>query len=330
MGHHQPGPAQLLATLTGLTNGARSVAFSPDGHTLAAGAADNVVTLWDITNLTHPVPVRTIMAHRNIISSVAFSPIGHLLATASYDHTLRLWDVRDPAQPIELTAIDSGTSSYNAVAFSPDGQLLAAASSDQTTYLWAVDSHHNLVQTATLTGHTDSVTALTFGWDSHTLATGSRDKTARLWDITKPHQPSGIAVILLIGMVNAIAFTDYIQNTDHPELGYPTKLDIAEGQGILERYEIAEIRKPHPFPTLPGYHGRTIYALAASPDGTRLALVNSEHTAWLLPAAAPSEPMPEPTVDNAIAFGCRHAYPTITPAEWNQYFPDFSYQPPCR
>ena len=58
-------------------------------------------------------------------------------------------------------------------------------------------------------------------------------------------------------------------------------------------------------------------------------LAASDHTTWLIPVTV-FDNISAPTIDNAIAYGCRHAYPTITPAEWNKYFPNFTYHPPCR
>ena len=71
---------------------ANSVAFSPDGKTLAVGNGDETVRLWDVT--TH----RTIAVLRGHIGlvTVAFSPDGKLLAVGNYDGTIKLWDVAAP------------------------------------------------------------------------------------------------------------------------------------------------------------------------------------------------------------------------------------------
>jgi hypothetical protein len=41
-------------------------------------------------------------------------------------------------------------------------------------------------------------------------------------------------------------------------------------------------------------------------------------------------PMTADQLRQAISLACEHAYPTITPTEWNQYFPNLAYQPPCQ
>ena len=52
---HRPGaPGPLGQPLTGRTNGVDSVAFSPDGHTLATGSLDGTVRLWDVTDPATP------------------------------------------------------------------------------------------------------------------------------------------------------------------------------------------------------------------------------------------------------------------------------------
>jgi len=43
-----PAHPTTLGQLTGHTNGVFSVAFSPDGHTLASGSGDNTVRLWNL------------------------------------------------------------------------------------------------------------------------------------------------------------------------------------------------------------------------------------------------------------------------------------------
>ena len=46
-------PQRLGSPLTGHTSAVFSVAFAPDGHTLATGSDDNSVILWDVASLLH-------------------------------------------------------------------------------------------------------------------------------------------------------------------------------------------------------------------------------------------------------------------------------------
>ena len=67
-----------------------SVAFAPDGKTLATGSWDRTVKLWDVTTGKE---LATLKGHTDAVSSVAFAPDGKTLATGSVDQTVKLWDV---------------------------------------------------------------------------------------------------------------------------------------------------------------------------------------------------------------------------------------------
>ena len=74
----------------GTTNQVWSVAFSPDGKTLASGSYDKTIKLWDVATSKERPPSRGMTDE---VKSVAFSPDGKTLASESADKTTRLWDM---------------------------------------------------------------------------------------------------------------------------------------------------------------------------------------------------------------------------------------------
>ncbi len=139
-------PRLLPATLTSTTT---LLAFSPVGHTLATGSADNGVQLWNVTNPSRPTPNGPpLSGHAGNVAAMVFSADGHTMATASFDGSVRLWNVTDPAHPTALAVVgrESSMLIFTSVAISPDGHLLAAAgisflhgSAVGETWLWKID-----------------------------------------------------------------------------------------------------------------------------------------------------------------------------------------------
>ncbi len=157
------------------SDGVGSVAFSPDGATLATGAAggtDGDVHLWDAA--TGDL-LRTLHGYDAVVDA-SFSPDGAVLATGDDEGVIHL---RDTTTGDLLHTLTGHGSRVNAVAFSPDGAALATGSADGTARLWDTATGEQL---HVLSDDHGEVFDVAFSPDGATLATGNGDGTARLWD----------------------------------------------------------------------------------------------------------------------------------------------------
>ena len=246
---------QEIALLTGHTSWVNSVAFSPDGNTLASGSYDNTIRLWDGITGEHK---HTLTGHTSWVNSVAFSPDGNTLASGSYDNTIRLWDVTAGEHKHTLTG---HTGSVFSIAFSPDGQTLASGSEDNTIRLWDVTTGEHK---HTLTGCTVLVSSVAFSLDGQTLASGSRDKTIRLWNAATgehKHTLTGHT-----GSVFSIAFS-------------PDGQTLASGSGDAT-IRLWDVTTGEHKQTL-SVHTSSVRTVAFSSDGRTLASGSSDGTVLL-------------------------------------------------
>jgi WD40 repeat protein len=154
----------------------RSVAFSPDGKLLAAGAGQpdrpgGALAVWEVAT-------RGLLFRRPAATGtpgVAFAPDGKTLAVACYDHMALLLD---PATGAVRRTLRGHAKEVRAVAFSPDGKLLATGSWDGTVKLWDPATG---AEGKTLAGPRDRVLAVEFSIDGRLLAAACGE-SAQVWD----------------------------------------------------------------------------------------------------------------------------------------------------
>lgn len=200
---------QRIARLNNFSSFLYSVAYSPDGNTIAIGHGSGRITLFDAR--THAI-IAILDDGETEVSSLTYSPDGTTLLSGHWNGIARLLDAGTGELLREFKAHtatvvgqvytdDRATTGAIArsirnnenlaftVSYAPDGRsMLTANGADQTVRRWTLESavrvNSGLVNASNpLPEQLASVNAIAYSPDGSAIATGSIDGEVHVWDI---------------------------------------------------------------------------------------------------------------------------------------------------
>ncbi len=186
-----PDPPAPYRELLGHEKPVCSLAFAPDGKTLASGGEDNVLRIW---RLDSDQQVTVLRGHTSYVRGCVYSPDGQWILSAGRDQQIKLWHPETYGESLVLGRDAEGghVDAVLAARFSRDGSQIVTASRDRTARLWDAETQKLISRFEE--GHEFLASSAVFYADGTRLATCAGDGTTRLWDVA-----TGTEIKALVG-----------------------------------------------------------------------------------------------------------------------------------
>jgi WD40 repeat protein len=344
---------KIVGRLTDTPYEITSLAYSPDGKTLAAGSCakseksdtgkqcrQDEIRLWNLD--TGQLVSQPLTGHGTFIKMLAFSPDGKILASDGGD-TIILWDASTWQMLGKITSghqFESASQSIvgvETIAFSPDGKTLVSGGCGQLERrasepnhfcgrgelrFWDVATRQMIG--APLAAHADQIISVAFSPDGKMLASAasSYDDTIQLWDVATR------------------------QTTGRPLTGYDTVMvkmifspdgktlvTAATMQAENKTYNIFlwDMDKRQLIGQPITAHTFNLDDIAFSPDGRVLASAGSDFLGGQRDAGSGTRALKlwDMKLESWIEKACHVANRNLRRAEWELYFSDQKYRKTC-
>jgi WD40 repeat protein len=153
-----------------------TIAFSPDGSTLAWGGADHKLHLVSVATQTETA---SLPAGSSSVTALAFSPDSKRIAVGTLDGSVRVWSVE--SHQLFFSPVRLSSYTIRSIAFGADGGTIATGSADQSVIFLDAGIGFELGQPLQQ-ANTGSILGVSFGPPGTFLAAvSSRDGVVRLW-----------------------------------------------------------------------------------------------------------------------------------------------------
>ncbi len=297
-----------LGEMPATAEGMATVAFGPDGHTVAVAidGGQPATHLWNVSDPAHPQQLLKLDGHTNVVSSLLFSADGTTLATAGDDKvvqvhnlpalafraltgtatavavatqrpltavggangTIRLWDTLDPQRPMALAEFGERAEAISSVALTPNGQVAATTRYNGATDLWDLADPRNPRLLSSPTARGGITVAWVVFNHDGTRMAVADGIRTHLWDVTAPRNPVRLASLPALSGSITVEFS--------PD-GHTLATDGLDGIPTVKLWDIIDEQHPQPLSATPG-HQQYIADLAYSPDGHTLATASGDGT----------------------------------------------------
>ncbi|TPX39569.1 hypothetical protein CcCBS67573_g10664, partial [Chytriomyces confervae] len=240
---------KLVKTFTGHNTAAKSVAISPDGFTLASGAAD--LKVWSVTEKPAQVFEDD---HSAAVTVVEFNPTNDICITGSADTTVRCWSMSSGRM---ILAFRAHSEAITALAFSAQGDLVASGDRSGRTLVWTLSTGEIVCSAHS---NQTAVASIAFFPDGKKLACGHVQEPAFVHFLDS--KPSKILATVFKQVSKVCVSRDndtFAFATSEPRV----KVFQCSDDDLWKSFK---------------NHTHTIWDVAFSPDGTKIASVSEDKT----------------------------------------------------